>query len=480
MLGYITEKEAGLREGTSREVISFLAEKGVNLHSLILMRNGKIFSENYADGYDENFKHRMYSVSKTFVSAAVGVLTGEGKISLDDRIAEFFPDKMPAAPHPYLTELTVRDCLTMSTPFNETAYSFGHKDWVSDFFNAKPTHRGGSLFHYDTAATLVLDDMVRRVSGLPFNEYLYEKVLRYAGFSEAPACVECPDGVKWGGSGIFCTSREFAEFSALFMNGGRNSEGRQLIPEWYVNEAVSKRIGNYEDNQQASFRGFGYGYQIWRTMYGFALFGMGNQLALCCPDQGVMLVCTGDDQGNALGRAYIFDALGDIILSQLGFRKEKADAVLGKPAAPGEKYSPIQDEISGREYTIAPGNRTGMEKIRFTFGGETGKAVFFARGKERTIRFGMGHYETFDFPEDTYSGFRMGTPLGKGYRSTAAAAWDMPDSLLIKIYAEDLYFGVLTANVRFSGGGVDIHFTKTAEDFFNEYNGFLTGVQTIL
>lgn len=472
----ISEKEAGLPEGSTENFIRALVSRGVNLHSVILMKDGRLLTEKYAPGFDENFRHRLYSVSKTFVSAAVGIAVGEGYFRLDSHVADFFADKCPGNLHPYLENLTVRDCLMMATPFECTPYDHTHEDWVWDFFNARPTHRGGTLFMYDTGASLVLDALVARVTGMNFNEYLYEKCLKKLGFDILPECVEEPGGVKWGGSGLFCTTREFAAVARLFMNGGRADDGTQLIPEDYVKAATSKQNGNAENNVRNALRGKGYGYQTWMLEGGWAMYGMGNQLAFCYPDEGLLFVCTGDDQGNDFARNYIIDFLDEMLLRPLGRAPKKLPekAELTMPLHEGEKHSPTEKAVSGIVYKTEE-SRTGIEKISFVFEGDEGEMKFFARGEEKSIRFGLGHFTGFSFPEKGYSGMRINTPIGRGYRSFGGAVWDLPDLLVLKVYAADTYFGVMTVNIRFTPGGIDLRFTKTAEWFFEEYTGFVTG-----
>lgn len=476
MMDLVFEKEEalGFPSGTAAEFLRRMNLHRANLHSLLLERHGKVFCEEYAPGYSVNFRHRLYSVSKTYVSAAVGVAIGEGYFTIESNIADFFPDKLPAAVHPYLKALTVRDCLMMATPFDETPYRNTHTDWVWDFFNAPCTHRGGSIFHYDTGASLVLDALVERVTGQPFNEYLYEKVLSKIGYESVAPCVEAPDGTKWGGSGMQCTTREFAAFARLWMNEGKSESGEQLIPAWYIREAVKKQIGNQEDNAQNSLRGQGYGYQTWRLKHGWAMYGMGNQLAFCFPQEDVLMICTGDDQGNDFARNYLVDCCEELLLKPLGGAKEAARPALGMPLPFGETTSENQGEWSGLTYCLQP-NPLGMEWVRFTFD-DTCRMTFLARGEEKTIFFGLGAYREFEFPEKGYSGGRINTPIGRGYRSFAAAAWDLPNLLVMKCYAADTYFGNFTANFRFSETGIDLHFSKKAEWFFDEYNGYATGV----
>ncbi len=474
MLKYITEKEAGIIPGSSEKFITELVKRNVNLHSVMLLRHGDVFFSEYQKNFPKDFKHRLYSVSKTYVSASVGVAIGEGYFSLDSKICEFFKDKLPENPHPYIKNLTVKDCLIMATPFDRTPYRNEHKDWVYDFFNATPTHRGGSIFNYDTGASLVLDDLVKRTTGKDFNEYLYEKVLKYIGYKEIPECVEAPDGVKWGGSGMLCTTEEFARFARLLMKNGKSDDGKQLIPERYVKEMLSKQIGNNEDNARNYFRGYGYGYQTWMIKDGWAMLGMGNQLAFCFPKEDVIFICTGDDQGNLYARNYIIEFLFTYILNQLKEQEEEKTLSLCLPVPCGNNFSEIQEKINGVKYKLEK-NNSGFENVSFDFTDDYCKMTLVTGNDAKEIMFGMGYYREFSFPEKNYSGKRINTPLGRGYRSFAAADWDMPDLLVVKCYAADMYFGVFTLNIRFNENNIDMHFTKTAEWFFNEYEGFLTG-----
>ena len=101
----------------SRAILNFLqridAER-INMHGFLLVRHNQIAAEGYWTPWSADRKHRMYSVSKSFVSLAVGMMIDEGKLSLDDRVCDHFPDKLPEELHPWLAASTVRDLLTMS------------------------------------------------------------------------------------------------------------------------------------------------------------------------------------------------------------------------------------------------------------------------------------------------------------------------------------------------------------------------------
>ena len=71
--------------------------------------------------FTSDWMHRMYSVSKTFVNTAIGLLADEGRISLDDKICDYFKDKLPENPHPYIL-VAIRICLLVATTHAGSTY----------------------------------------------------------------------------------------------------------------------------------------------------------------------------------------------------------------------------------------------------------------------------------------------------------------------------------------------------------------------
>ena len=143
-----------------------LRREDVNLHGFILSVGGKEKARASWAPFRPDQPHRMYSVSKTMTGLAVGILADEGKLSLDDRITEYFRDWLPPEPDPYLTQMTVRHMLMMATCHRKTTYREGtDENWARTFFNSPAAHAPGMVFHYDTSCSQVLAALVRRLSG---------------------------------------------------------------------------------------------------------------------------------------------------------------------------------------------------------------------------------------------------------------------------------------------------------------------------
>ncbi|MDR0394531.1 MAG: beta-lactamase family protein, partial [Tannerella sp.] len=83
-----------------------------DLHSLMIVRNGKVVSEQWFGDHAADRPHVMFSVSKTYTATAIGFAVSEGRLSVTDKVISFFPDKLPESVGDHLKELEIRHLLT--------------------------------------------------------------------------------------------------------------------------------------------------------------------------------------------------------------------------------------------------------------------------------------------------------------------------------------------------------------------------------
>ncbi len=472
----------------SQAILNFLqridAER-INVHGFLLVRRNRIAAEGYWAPWSAERKHRMYSVSKSFVALAVGLMIDEGKLTLDDRVATYFPDKVPAALPPWLAMSTVRDLLMMATPHSTTSYGRDDPDWVWTFFNRPPSHPSGTIFSYDTAATVVLTAIVERLAGMGFLDYMRPRFLDRIGFSTDAWCVRTPEGGSWGGSGVLCTLRDLAKVALATMNGGLWGEER-LLPEGYMRAATAKQIDN-------AIRGHdGYGYQIWcEKENGFSFRGMGSQYAIAFPDKEFLFTCIADTQGAPAGSA-IPDVMWEEIYPHLadGPLPENDDIHAALAAQierlavlplPGSPTAPVATEVDSVWYALAE-NPMGITRMRLSFTddqGQGGQGVWeYTNGQgDNLLRFGIGHVLAGQFPQRNYFGEQIGVIPGIAYDCLASAAWIDEQTFNLEVYITDVYLGGLRISFAFKGDEISIFMTKQAEWFLDEYNGFAGGTK---
>ena len=211
-----TPESVGISSKVLIKAIRKLDSNLVPIHSLLIMRHGKLVTEAYWKPFERSSLHRMYSVTKSFVSMAIGVLVTKGKLSLDDHIVDFFPEYVNVDTDPLIKECTIEHLLTMTSCHRRTAYkegspnwkyipSFQH-DWVKAFFSVPADHAPGSLFIYDTSGTQVLAAIVEKLTGMTLLDFLRSTFLKDSGFSQEAYVIKTPCGYSAGGSGLLCRS----------------------------------------------------------------------------------------------------------------------------------------------------------------------------------------------------------------------------------------------------------------------------------
>ena len=483
-LPQMTPEQAGIPSAAISRFLDRIEAAGLCMHSFIVLRKGAVVAEGYWKPFEEGQPHRMYSSSKSVVSLAVGKMYDNKLIRLSDPITQYFPDKLPEKPSRYTMCATIRDLLMMATQNNHTSYTRDDPDWVRTFFDSHSSHMPGTFFAYDTAATTVLCELVERLTGKTFYEYLapeFEEI----GISPGTDCIERPEGGAWGGSGLLISTRDYAKICLLCQRRG-NWFGKQLISHEYMLAATTRQIDNSHISRtsKAFQPASGYGYQFWIIPgNGFKFSGLGSQSALVFPEQDLIVATTADTQGD--NHAHEIDnAIYEEILASLSDPLPEAPEAhaellkkiesLSMCVQSGELASPLADQIHDRVFTMDP-NAMGITQLSFHFTPGGGEFRYTNAQGECVIPFGFGKNVESKFPQKNYFGHRMGHCDGGQYRCFTSAAWTEPHKLFLRVFICDRYFGNMTAVFSFREDTVSVYMQKAAEWFLDEYQGFTCG-----
>lgn len=485
---FVKPEDEGLDSARISKFIERLKERKTNLHAFMMVRNGRILTEAYYKPFHKDFMHRIYSSSKTFVSIAVGLLIGEGKIRLNDKIMDLLPEYANDEQHKWLKETTIEDALKMSVPMlTDTYFVRDYKEWAWTFFNhptrSKALKPASTVFNYNTSGSFILDVVVEKVTGKPFLEYM-RPVFDKIGVSKDIWCVKAPDGYSWGGSGVVCTLRDFAKFGELLLNMGEY-KGEQLIPRWYMEKATSKQISNITQNHYTLRHEQGYGYQIWVTKHGFALLGMGSEFVFAFPEKNFMFVCQGDTQcDNDTEGDYIYEQLIHEVYEYLqdsplpvgkGYEKlQKELSELALHVDYGVAHTPFEKQIDGVKYLLEE-NDMGWKWFQFDFTGETGTLTYENRRGVKKIRFGCNSLLEGTFPETHYYDKQVDTPSNRELDSMSDLSWTEEKKILLRNYIVDSSLGNCFMTFGFKGDEVGVMLNKRAEFFMDDYQGYAGG-----
>ena len=456
-------------------------------HSIIMARGNDIFAEGYYAPFHKDFKHRMYSISKSFVAIAVGMAVEDGLLSLDDKMVKFFPEYANEYTNELLENMTIREMLTMETCKGKHTnwFTSGTKDRCEVYFREPADRVSGTIFTYDSLGSFMLNVIVEKLTRKPFLEYMKERFLVKGGFSEDAYCLKCPGGYSFGDSGVMCTARDLLVFARFVMDGGK-IDGVSYMNEDYLIEATKKQVSNGHDGG-VEYNSYGYGYQIWKAPNdGFAFVGMGDQFAICDREKDFVFIINSDNQGHkAATRAILYHALYDLIVDELGEPlEEDAQAQVElknylddlKLFALNENVaSPYAETINGKTY-ILDENRMGIEYVHFDINGEEGVLTYKNAQGVKKLPFGFGYNVFCKFPEENYSDLTATIPEpGNMYDCAVSADRPEEQKLRIKVQIIDKYFGNMSMEFGFKEDKVGIFMTKTAEAFLEEYYGYANG-----
>ncbi|NLG24678.1 MAG: beta-lactamase family protein [Clostridiales bacterium] len=314
-----TPEAQGLSSRAIARALRSIEQSGKDIHSMLLMRRGRLVFEHYFAPYGPGTRHAMYSCSKTFTAMTIGIAQDRGLIRLSDKVLSFFPDVPVAQRGDNLAAMTIRDLLVMGSGHGEDTFGYmlddPDGDWVRVFLGRPVDHAPGAHFVYNTGATYMLSAILQRVTGRTLHDLAEEWLFSKLGIRDT-VWDACPRGITMGGTGLHLVPRDMARMGWMLLNFG-DFDGERVVPEHYVREAARRQIdnGNPSDPGQNPNWASGYGYQMWRCAFdAFRADGMGGQYIVMVPGQELVAVFT-SGLGGDIG--FPLDVLAEHILPAL-------------------------------------------------------------------------------------------------------------------------------------------------------------------
>jgi CubicO group peptidase (beta-lactamase class C family) len=250
--------------------------------------------------------HTMQSVTKSVVSAVVGIAVGRGEFpDLDTPVIEFFEPGTVANVDERKRRMTIRHLLTMTTgldwnedyPYNDPRNTFAimavEPDWVQYTMDRPMSVEPGESFQYNSGATLILGHVFNKATGMDLEEYAVRHLFEPLGIDNFH-WKRTPFGLTDAQEGLFVSSRDIAKIAYLFLKQGQ-WEGKQVVPAAWVDASVAPFVSVEDD------RSIEYGYKWWLVHYeyegedrvAFAGFGFGGQYPIVVPELDLVIVFTG-------------------------------------------------------------------------------------------------------------------------------------------------------------------------------------------
>jgi CubicO group peptidase (beta-lactamase class C family) len=327
-----------------------LDAEAVECHSVMVVRGGHVVAEGWWAPFTAGRPHLLYSLTKSFTAMAVGLAIADGLLTLDDRVVDVLPDRVPAGIGEQARRITVHHLLSMTaghdTDSLTEAWQLEPDDLVKGFLRVPFTEPEGTRHTYDNATTYVLARMVERVTGRGLPELLDERLFHPMGVDHAD-WDRVASGASFGFHGLHLTTEAIAAFGELLLRGGRWGD-RRLVPREWVELATRRHVATRPPGD-ADFV-CGYGYQFWMSRDGFHGNGSFGQMCVVVPSHDLVVAVTA---GTARAQA-VHDAIRECLLP--GVDRPDGTADDGRLAARMRRLSlppPLGTAGPGRRVTAA-------------------------------------------------------------------------------------------------------------------------------
>jgi CubicO group peptidase (beta-lactamase class C family) len=286
-----------------------------NIHSVLIVKNGKLVLEDYFYGYARYKTHSMMSVSKSITSILIGIAQDQKKITgTDKKIYEFFDSYKDIRWDGPKNDIRLKHVLTMTAglEWNEWDYPDSDRrdstramtrsdDWIKFVLERKAIYTPGKTFVYSNGLTMLLGEILRNTSGLYADKFAQEYLFGPLGISDF-SWQKLPDGTINTAWGLKLRPRDMAKIGYMMLKDGKWN-GNQIVSPTWVKESTKAHV--VED----TLLGSGYGYQWWRgrtfvndkNIEIFYAAGKGGQYIFVCPALNLVTILTSKSDNDSMG-----------------------------------------------------------------------------------------------------------------------------------------------------------------------------------
>jgi CubicO group peptidase (beta-lactamase class C family) len=261
------------------------------LRSLLVSWRGTRVVEYFAQGAGRARHTNVKSVSKSVISALVGIAIERGYLkSVNQPIGPYFPEhKLDQRK----SRITIEDLLTMragleSTSFDNYGAWVGSRNWVGYVLSRPLQSEPGTSMEYSTGNSHLLSAILTKATGRTTWAFAQETLAKPLGFTLGQWPRD-PQGIYFGGNDMVMTPDQMLAFGQLYLSRGL-AGGRQVVPAAWVETSCVPR-GRSRFNPDQSY-GIGWWMRDFRGREGCFAWGYGGQYIMVFRDLDLVIVTT--------------------------------------------------------------------------------------------------------------------------------------------------------------------------------------------
>lgn len=298
-----------------------------NMAGLVIFKDGEAVYEKYFNGFSEENRMHIFSVTKSIISILFGIAFDKGLLkSVDQKILDFYPEYSVKKDEKIVPEVTIKDMLTMTVPykfqFNQYVKYFTSTDWVK--FSLDKIGGKGKIGDFKYAPLIgpdILSGILMKVTGMSVLDFARENLfapleicvensitfknkqeqMNFYKTTDISGWVEGPTGVQAAGWGLTLSPVDMAKIGQLYLNGGVWN-GKRIVSENWIRESTS-------EHSRWNKIGIAYGYLWWlsKDEDGFAAMGDGGNIIYVSREKNLVVASTATFKPRAKDRIDFID-----------------------------------------------------------------------------------------------------------------------------------------------------------------------------
>lgn len=290
-----TPEEQGMRSDLLADMLERVRWNRYRIDSVAIVRNGRLVMDANVHPRWKGRRHATYSVTKSVMSALIGIAIDQGRIEgVDTPVLDFFPGRTFANVDARKRAMTLEHVLTMTTGLRcRDSYRYGwaefmkmqqSSDWAQFVLDLPMEAVPGETFEYCNGASVLLSAILSKATGIDTFEFARTHLFAPLGITDV-SWSRGSKGIRNACCGVSLSAYDMAKFGQLFLDGGKWN-GRQVISADWVERSTRRHV----DAELFDH----YGYQWWGDASGYHMaVGYKGQRVFVIPQKNMVAVFTG-------------------------------------------------------------------------------------------------------------------------------------------------------------------------------------------
>ncbi|MDB6029495.1 MAG: 6-aminohexanoate-dimer hydrolase [Verrucomicrobiales bacterium] len=397
-------EEVGIDSDSLAEMFRFVRERNIPVHSIQIVRHGRLVLDAYFYPYQAGMRHDVASVTKSITSTLVGIAIDKGLIrNVHAQVLSFFESRSIASLDARKQTITLEHLLTMQAGWDcgfelHEARLFEMRrteDWPKFMLDLPMVAEPGSRWAYCSGNCHLLSAILTQTTHTNALTFARRELFGPLGIEDVAWAADS-QGNNHGWGDLQLRPRDMAKIGQLFLQQGQWHD-RRIVSETWIHDATRAHA-----DQTINRDHYGYFWWVKGNDYPgmFEAVGRGGQRINVWPAKDLVIVFTGGEFEPGDITPFILKALKSDkpLVSDLAASERLKQGIVAATNPPPpkaiDKLPSMAARISGKRITLSA-NGLDLSGLRFLFSQSEGKVQLTRLGEQLNSAIGLDDVERF-------------------------------------------------------------------------------------